>query len=258
VQVQGARPSEPLLVSLGWLRDHLPKTPRHGRAARRAARRARPEFVPCDPLTGARLDPGGHLSSDAYRPGPALVALVRARDGHCRFPGCTLAARFCDLDHVRPWPAGRTAADHLMCLCRRHHRIKQRPGWRVRLAPDGTATWSDPSGRVRTTEPLDALDVMVLRADPATDDHPEHHKDEHHKDEHPDDRDRPGQAQAAHPQRAPQPTCLPAQSWSALESHLEMRLEHHPAHRRCTSAASLREAWPHASARAVSHDPPPF
>ena len=26
VQVQGARPSEPLLVRRGWLRDHLPKS----------------------------------------------------------------------------------------------------------------------------------------------------------------------------------------------------------------------------------------
>ena len=111
------------------------------------AKRTRPSFVPCDPLTGARLDPGDHLTTDAYRPSDQLAALVRARDGRCRFPGCSIAARFCDLDHVRPWPTGPTAARNLLTLCRRHHRIKQRPGWRLRLAPDGTTTWTDPTGR---------------------------------------------------------------------------------------------------------------
>ena len=47
----------------------------------------------------------------AYRPPPGLVELVKARDGRCRFPGCTVSAVFCDLDHVRPWPSGPTQAD---------------------------------------------------------------------------------------------------------------------------------------------------
>ncbi len=94
----------------------------------------------------------------------AMAALVRARDGRCRFPGCSVAARFCDLDHVRPWPAGPTAAENLACLCRRHHRIKQRPGWRVRMMPGAALEWTDPTGRVRTTTPIDALAALVLRA----------------------------------------------------------------------------------------------
>jgi hypothetical protein len=73
---------------------------------------------------------------------------------------------FCDLDHVRPWPAGRTADDNLMCLCRRHHRVKQRRGWRVTLGSDGVATWTDPTRRVRTTYPVDALHSTVLTAPP--------------------------------------------------------------------------------------------
>jgi hypothetical protein len=85
VQVQGARPSEPLLVRRGWLRDHLakqPPRPKRGRA------KVSPAFVPCDPLTGARLDPHDHLTTDAYRPSAELTALVKVRDGRCRFPGC--------------------------------------------------------------------------------------------------------------------------------------------------------------------------
>ena len=128
----------------GWLRDHLPEG--STRSSRRA-KQPRSPFVPCDPLTGARLDPDDHLATDAYRPGTQLTALVKARDGRCRFPGCSIAARFCDLDHVRPWPTGPTTATNLLTLCRRHHRIKQAPGWRVHLAPDATTTWTDPTGR---------------------------------------------------------------------------------------------------------------
>ncbi|MBM6399264.1 HNH endonuclease signature motif containing protein [Phycicoccus sonneratiae] len=107
------------------------------------------------PDTGALLDPDDELATTAYRPGAKLAALVRARDTRCRFPGCTVAARYCDLDHVTPWPAGATTAANLVTLCRRHHRTKQRPGWHTRLTPDATYTVTDPTGRVRSTDPPD-------------------------------------------------------------------------------------------------------
>ena len=115
----------------------------------------------CHPTTGALLDP---TTSPAYRVPAAMARLVRQRDGRCRFPGCHVAARFCDLDHVRPWPNGPTAPTNLICLCRRHHRVKQRRGWAVRLHPDATTTWTDPTGATRTTHPIDALHVLVLPA----------------------------------------------------------------------------------------------
>jgi hypothetical protein len=107
------------------------------------------------PGTGAFVDPGDTLATTAYRPSARLAAFVRARDGRCRFPGCSVAARFCDLDHVIPWPAGPTSAANLVCLCRRHHRTKQRPGWRTALDPDGTYSVTDPTGRTRATDPPD-------------------------------------------------------------------------------------------------------
>ncbi len=64
----------------------------------------------------------------------------------------------------RPWPTGPTDAANLISLCRRHHRVKQRFGWTVRLAVDGTCTWTDPTGRVRTTSAIDALRTVVLPA----------------------------------------------------------------------------------------------
>jgi len=93
-----------------------------------------------------------------------MARRVRARDRRCRFPGCSIAAVFCDLDHVRPWPTGPTHADNLLTLCRRHHRIKQRPGWTITLTPDGIATFTDPTGRTRTTHPVNALHHTVLTA----------------------------------------------------------------------------------------------
>ncbi|WP_101397002.1 HNH endonuclease signature motif containing protein [Phycicoccus duodecadis] len=178
LEVTGLRPGEPMLVSRAWLdraSAHPSSTGPTSTSAGRAAPRPRGEprvgLAPCDPLTGALLDLAGELTTDAYRPGRALASLVRARDGHCRFPGCHVAARFCDLDHVTPWPTGPTSAANLVCLCRRHHRIKQRPGWRALLHPDATLTWTDPTGRARTTHPIDHLHPAVLPdtgTDPAT------------------------------------------------------------------------------------------
>ena len=105
--------------------------------------------------------PSGSQACGTYRVPAAMVRFVRLRDGSCRFPGCSTPARQCDLDHVRPWPAGPTATTNLICLCRRHHRIKQRDGWTVRLNPDATATWTDPTGRTSTTRPVDHLHLAT-------------------------------------------------------------------------------------------------
>lgn len=144
VPVAGAAPGEPVLVERGWLKRAVAAT------TCRADRLGR-VVAACDPVTGALVDVDDSLATDAYRPGARLARFVRERDGHCRFPGCHVAARFCDLDHVVPWPVGPTSATNLVCFCRRHHRVKQRAGWWARLAPDGTLTWTDPTGRVLTT-----------------------------------------------------------------------------------------------------------
>jgi hypothetical protein len=56
-----------------------------------------------------------------------------------------------------------------MALCRRHHRIKQRDGWSVRLDADGTATWTDPSGALHTTAAVDHLHLGATAPDQALD-----------------------------------------------------------------------------------------
>ena len=157
VEVTTGRGTEPVLVPTSWIGGLLATAHEHRGAGVELRVRE------CDTLTGALLDAG---TTDAYRPPESLAQLVRERDGRCRFPGCSVAARFCDLDHVRPWPFGPTAADNLVCLCRRHHRVKQRPDWRADLTPDGVLRWTEPTGRVRTTLPVDALHAVVLPARP--------------------------------------------------------------------------------------------
>ena len=91
--------------------------------------------------------------SNAYRPTKNLTDFVTTRDGTCRMWGCTRPARRCDLDHATPWPNGPTTPTNLGGLCRRHHRLKQRRRWTYHLHPDGTATWTSPTGKKRTTQP---------------------------------------------------------------------------------------------------------
>ena len=69
------------------------------------------------------------VGSHTYTPGAAVARLVRAREPHCRFPGCRQPAVRCDLDHTVPWPRGATTPQNLGPLCRRHHRLKTDGGW---------------------------------------------------------------------------------------------------------------------------------
>jgi hypothetical protein len=72
--------------------------------------------------------------SEKYRPPQNLADLVVARDHICRMPGCSRTASTCDLDHVRPWPAGRSdrRGEPAFPLARHHRRGRWIAG-RVRL-----------------------------------------------------------------------------------------------------------------------------
>jgi len=110
-----------------------------------------------DPVTGAATD----VSRTTYRPGVVLGDLVRTRDATCTFPGCTVPAARCDLDHVEPFDpggmiAGQTRAANLHPVCRAHHNAKTHGGWRTSRGDDGTITWSAPSGRAYTVPPRPA------------------------------------------------------------------------------------------------------
>lgn len=99
--------------------------------------------------------------SRCYTPSAFIRAFVQARDGTCRFPGCRVKARRCQVDHVVPWPDGPTEPANLICLCTHHHRFKTSGRWRPVLHPDGTVTWTDPFGDNWITYPVDHLDLQT-------------------------------------------------------------------------------------------------
>ena len=85
---------------------------------------------------------------------PELFAVLAARDGHCRAPGCDRRTDWCEAHHVVPWQAGGvTAPENLVLLCSRHHHRFHHPGWHLKLRPDATLEVTDPTSRVRTTDP---------------------------------------------------------------------------------------------------------
>ncbi|MFM8753048.1 MAG: DUF222 domain-containing protein [Actinomycetota bacterium] len=97
-----------------------------------------------DPLTGNLLDYG----RETYVPPQPLVDFLTARDRICRFPGCSQPSRISDIDHAIPWEeGGQTSPANLGLLCRRHHRMKTHNGWKLLSHPDGSCTWTSPSGK---------------------------------------------------------------------------------------------------------------
>ncbi len=116
---------------------------------RLAAGDTRWRHILTDRATGAILDVG----TWSYRPPTALDRHVRTRDVTCRFPGCTVPARECDLDHLIPFPQGPTSPDNLHSLCRRHHRLKHDDNWTVEPLPHSGLRWTSPLGTTRDTWP---------------------------------------------------------------------------------------------------------
>ena len=63
---------------------------------------------------------------------------VFARDMGCRFPGCSLGPRHCQVHHIEPWQTGgRTDLSNAVALCSFHHHAVHRPQWRASLGSRG-------------------------------------------------------------------------------------------------------------------------
>ena len=112
-------------------------------------------------LAGARtgwtrlfLNPQGLVTeTDTYTPTAPMTRYLRARDQHCRFPGCRRPVHHCQIDHNRDYAlGGRTEIGNLSHFCLAHHTLKH-PGmpdghrWTARQLPDQTVTWTSPTGR---------------------------------------------------------------------------------------------------------------
>ena len=124
-----------------------------------------------DPVTGAMLT----VDRRSYVVPADLRAFLTQRDLTCRFPGCRVPARRCDLDHTTAWAdGGTTDAGNLASLCRKHHTLKHETRWSVEQldGPNGRGVlaWTSPRGRTYLTSPgtadhtLDHLDEWATQA----------------------------------------------------------------------------------------------
>ncbi|WP_065572103.1 HNH endonuclease signature motif containing protein [Microbacterium oleivorans] len=95
-----------------------------------------------DPTTGVTV------ATDSYRVPSGMRRFLQARDQHCRFPGCRIAAIRCEVDHTHDHAlGGKTELTNLAHLCQRHHSMKQFTAWRVRQLTGGVLEWTSPLGR---------------------------------------------------------------------------------------------------------------
>ncbi|POX66818.1 HNH endonuclease [Microbacterium sp. Ru50] len=115
------------------------------------------------PITGTVLE------CDTYRPTSAMVRLLRARDRHCRFPGCRQPAIRCELDHtIAASDGGATHVCNLANLCKRHHDVKHHTRWHVRQLPGGRLVWTSPTGRVYREDAPPPLVAFAVAEPPDT------------------------------------------------------------------------------------------
>lgn len=106
------------------------------------------ERILADPITG------GVLAVDRYTRSADLTRYLRARDPHCRFPGCRMPAHRCDVDHGQDYAlGGKTSHCNLACFCRRHHTLKGETPWRVIHHPRGVLEWISPGGNSYIDKP---------------------------------------------------------------------------------------------------------
>ncbi len=100
-------------------------------------------------------------AEDRYVPSRKLKHLLHARSQTCTAPACNAQAQYCDIDHTVPYPDGPTCECNTNPKCRRHHRVKQAPGWKVAQPTPDTATWTTPSGRTHSTRAT-AYDLLRI------------------------------------------------------------------------------------------------
>ncbi|MFZ3415528.1 DUF222 domain-containing protein [Arthrobacter sp. 3Tela_A] len=101
-----------------------------------------------DPATGEILNVGRTRRIPA-----GLKRWLQARDGTCRFPGCSVSVTHAEIDHTTPFShGGPTDHTNLEHLCPKHHRFKTLGHWKARQPEPGTIEWNSPTGRTYTTD----------------------------------------------------------------------------------------------------------
>lgn len=78
---------------------------------------------------------------------------LRIRDRHCQWWGCRRPASWSDAHHLKHWAdGGPTDLDNLVLICRYHHTLIHRGGWKLTGKP-GHLTLVRPDGTVLANAP---------------------------------------------------------------------------------------------------------
>jgi hypothetical protein len=90
-----------------------------------------------------------------HEPGKHLRHLIGILNQTCTQPACRRPEKQCDNEHSKPYDNGGITC---LCacgpVCRRNHRDKQQPGWKLEEAGSrGWFRWTTPSGRTYLTGP---------------------------------------------------------------------------------------------------------
>ena len=102
---------------------------------------------------------GQVLAVDRYRPSEQQRRHLAVRDQHCRFPGCRMPAKRCDVDHtIDHARGGKTCECNLALLCERHHMLKHNTAWAVVQLAGGVLEWTSPTGRVYRDIPVSTVE----------------------------------------------------------------------------------------------------
>lgn len=110
--------------------------------------------------------------TDTYAPTSAMRRFLRARDQHCRFPGCRMPVHRCDTDHTFDHAkGGETCVTNLAHLCKTHHALKHPDvpdelRWSVRQRADGVLEWVTPSGATHVDRPPRRVMFVPSEPDP--------------------------------------------------------------------------------------------
>ncbi|MGD0245241.1 MAG: hypothetical protein ABSB59_33635, partial [Streptosporangiaceae bacterium] len=111
-------------------------------------------IIDIDPIPAGDCD--HRYQASGHDPGVKLRHLTRIRHATCTGPMCECPSGRADFEHNTPYEkGGRTCLCNTGPKCRHDHRLKQDPRWAVDQHPDGTFTWTTPSGRQYTTGPTE-------------------------------------------------------------------------------------------------------
>ncbi|MBP2368907.1 DUF222 domain-containing protein [Pseudonocardia parietis] len=133
-------------------------------------------------------------------PSAPLRRHTEVRDRTCVHPGCRTSARRCDQDHtINHGHGGTTTHDDLAPLCRHHHMLKTKGGWRLEQPEPGHFIWISPLGRHYPVgpEPILPPPIRPVHRDPEPwFDHPAYDIDHEQPDLRRRDRAPPGEDHA--------------------------------------------------------------